>query len=105
MKNVDLLEISRFEQLASRWWDPDGDFKPLHEINPLRLNYVDQRFSLDGQRVLDIGCGGGILSEGMFDRGATVIGIDAGSAPIGVAKLHAKETSRNIHYQQGTVCR
>ncbi|MBO68094.1 MAG: bifunctional 3-demethylubiquinol 3-O-methyltransferase/2-polyprenyl-6-hydroxyphenol methylase [Acidiferrobacteraceae bacterium] len=102
MENIDSLEISRFEQLASQWWDLEGDFKPLHEINPLRLNYLDQRFSLNGRRILDVGCGGGILSEGMFDRGATVIGIDAGSAPIAVAKLHAKETSRNIQYQQGT---
>lgn len=102
MTNVDSVEVSRFEDLASQWWDPEGDFKPLHQINPLRLDYIDERFPLDGQHVLDLGCGGGLLSEGMSDRGASVMGLDAGSAPIAVAKLHARETDRKISYQQGT---
>ena len=102
MTNVDSVEVSRFEDLASQWWDPEGDFKPLHQINPLRLEYIDQRFPLDGQNMLDLGCGGGLLAESMSDRGALVMGLDAGSAPIAVAKLHAHETDRKICYQQGT---
>ena len=102
MTNVDSVEVSRFEDLASQWWDPEGDFKPLHQINPLRLEYIDQRFPLDGQNILDLGCGGGLLAESMSDRGASVMGLDAGSAPIAVAKLHARETDRKICYQQGT---
>ncbi|HEC28887.1 MAG TPA: methyltransferase domain-containing protein, partial [Gammaproteobacteria bacterium] len=80
-KNIDPREINKFEQLASRWWDPNSEFKPLHEINPLRLDYIDQRADLAGKRVLDVGCGGGILSEGMATRGANVTGIDMGEAP------------------------
>ena len=102
MTNVDSVEVSRFEDLASRWWDPEGDFKPLHQINPLRLEYIDQRFSLNGRHILDLGCGGGLLAESMSDRGASVMGLDAGSAPIAVARLHARETNRKISYQQGT---
>ena len=99
MTNVDSVEVSRFEDLASQWWDPEGDFKPLHQINPLRLEYIDRRFPLDGQHVLDLGCGGGLLAESMSDRGASVMGLDAGSAPIAVAKLHAHETKKKISYQ------
>ena len=102
MTNVDSVEVSRFEDLASQWWDPEGDFKPLHQINPLRIEYIDQRFPLDGQNMLDLGCGGGLLAESMSDRGASVMGLDAGSAPIAVARLHARETGRKISYQQGT---
>jgi len=102
MANVDSVEVSRFEDLASQWWDPEGDFKPLHQINPLRLEYIDQRFPLDGKNVLDLGCGGGLLAESMSDRGASVMGLDAGSTPIAVAKLHARENDRKISYQQGT---
>ena len=102
MTNVDSVDISRFEDLASQWWDPEGYFKPLHQINPLRLEYIDQRFPLDGKNMLDLGCGGGLLAESMSDRGASVMGLDAGSAPIAVAKLHARETDRMICYQQGT---
>ena len=102
MTNVDYVEVSRFEDLASRWWDPEGDFKPLHQINPLRLEYIDQRFPLDGQNILDLGCGGGLLAESMSDRGASVMGLDAGSAAIAVAKLHARETNRKISYKQAT---
>ena len=98
----ELPDCSTPEDLASQWWDPEGDFKPLHQINPLRLKYIDQRFPLDGQNMLDLGCGGGLLAESMSDRGASVMGLDAGSAPIAVAKLHARETDRKIRYQQGT---
>ncbi len=80
--NVDHAEVSKFEALASRWWDPNSEFKPLHEINPLRLNYIDAMVSLSDKRVLDVGCGGGILSESMAARGADVTGIDMGEAPL-----------------------
>ena len=83
--NVDPQEIRKFAALASRWWDPRSEFKPLHDINPLRLNYIDQHSPLNGQRVLDVGCGGGLLSEAMALRGADVTGIDMGEAPLAVA--------------------
>src|SRR5690554_4371802 len=79
-QNVDQNEIAKFEALASRWWDPTSEFKPLHDINPLRLNYIDERVALAGKKVLDVGCGGGLLSEGMALRGAHVTGIDMGEA-------------------------
>jgi len=101
--NVDPAEISKFEELASRWWDMQGEFKPLHEINPLRLHYIDERVQLNGKRVLDVGCGGGILSESMAQRGADVTGIDMGKAPLSVAKLHAMESGVEINYKQVTV--
>ena len=101
--NVDPAEISKFEELASRWWDMHGEFKPLHEINPLRLHYIDERVNLSGKRVLDVGCGGGILSESMALRGAEVTAIDMGKAPLSVAKLHAMESEVEIDYQQITV--
>jgi len=101
--NVDPAEISKFEELASRWWDKHGEFKPLHEINPLRLHYIDKRVNLDGKRVLDVGCGGGILSESMAQHGADVTAIDMGKAPLSVAKLHAMESEVDIDYQQITV--
>ncbi len=100
--NVDKAEVQKFEQLASRWWDPNSEFKPLHDINPLRLNYIDERAGLAGKKVADIGCGGGILSESMAKRGAVVTGIDAGHAPITVAKLHALESNTQIDYHQTT---
>ena len=90
--NVDAAEIAKFEAIASRWWDPNSEFKPLHEINPLRLNFIDKIAGLAGKRVLDVGCGGGILSETMAERGASVIGIDMGETPLAVAKLHSLET-------------
>jgi len=96
--NIDPAEVSKFEQLASRWWDQNSEFKPLHEINPLRLNYIDQRAALAGKKVADIGCGGGILSESMAKRGAVVTGIDAGKAPLTVAKLHALEANVQLDY-------
>lgn len=101
--NVDPAEISKFEELASRWWDMHGEFKPLHEINPLRLHYIDERVQLNGKRILDVGCGGGILSESMAKCGATVTAIDMGKAPLSVAKLHAMESEVEVDYQQITV--
>jgi 2-polyprenyl-6-hydroxyphenyl methylase/3-demethylubiquinone-9 3-methyltransferase len=101
--NVDPGEIAKFEALASRWWDKESEFKPLHDINPLRLNYIDERAFLAGKRVVDIGCGGGILSEGMAQRGASVVGIDMGEAPLAVARLHGLESGVEVDYRQMTV--
>ena len=101
--NVDPNEIAKFEALASRWWDKESEFKPLHDINPLRLNYIDERTSLAGKKVVDIGCGGGILSEGMAQRGANVLGIDMGEAPLAVARLHGLESGVEVEYKQITV--
>lgn len=101
--NFDPQEIAKFEELASRWWDPDSEFKPLHEINPLRLEYIDRRSSLKGKKVVDVGCGGGILAESMAHKGAQVLGIDMGKAPLSVAQLHKLETGAELEYQQITV--
>lgn len=101
-QNVDDAEIAKFEQLASRWWDPDSEFRPLHQINPLRLNYIDERVGLAEKKVLDIGCGGGILSESMALRGAEVTGIDMGEAPLSVARLHSLESGVNVDYRRIT---
>jgi len=98
--NVDHAEVAKFEQLASRWWDPHSEFKPLHEINPLRLGYIDRRAGLAGKRVLDVGCGGGILAEAMAARGAEVTGIDMGAAPLEVARLHLLESGLQVEYRQ-----
>lgn len=98
--NVDPAEISKFEALASRWWDPNSEFKPLHEINPLRLDYINRIASIKGKAVLDVGCGGGILSESMAAAGATVTGIDLGEAPLKVADLHLLESGLQVDYQQ-----
>jgi 2-polyprenyl-6-hydroxyphenyl methylase/3-demethylubiquinone-9 3-methyltransferase len=100
--NVDQVEISKFEELASRWWDPHSEFKPLHDINPLRLDYIDQRAHIKGKKVLDVGCGGGILAESMALRGAEVTGIDMGAAPLEVAKLHMLESGVQLEYRQIT---
>ena len=97
--NFDEKELAKFEQLAYRWWDKESEFKPLHDINPLRLNFIDKHTSLSGKKVLDIGCGGGILSESMYKLGAIVTGIDLGKAPLSVAKIHAKEHNIDIEYQ------
>jgi 2-polyprenyl-6-hydroxyphenyl methylase/3-demethylubiquinone-9 3-methyltransferase len=99
-QNVDPDEIAKFEKLASRWWDPDSEFKALHDINPLRLDFIDQRSQLSGKKVLDVGCGGGILTESMALRGAKVTGIDMGKVPLNVAKLHLKESGMEVDYQQ-----
>lgn len=101
-ENVHLHEIAKFEALASRWWDPQSEFKPLHDINPLRLAYIDSRVGLMGKRVIDVGCGGGILSESMAQRGADVTGIDMGEAPLSVAKLHGLESGVKVDYRQIT---
>lgn len=100
MSNVDHAEVAKFEALASRWWDKHSEFKPLHDINPLRTNFIDGHCGLAGKKVLDVGCGGGILSEAMAQRGAHVSGIDMGQAPLNVAKLHALESGLNIDYQK-----
>ncbi len=100
--NIDPAEVGKFEELASRWWDSASEFKPLHDINPLRLNFIDQRAHLKGKRVVDVGCGGGILSESMAARGAEVVGIDAGKAPLTVARLHALESGIELDYRQLT---
>ena len=97
--NVDQQEIAKFEALAYRWWDTESEFKPLHDINPLRLDFIDKHASLAGKKVLDIGCGGGILSESMAKHGANVKGIDLGEAPLAVAKIHAKEEDLDVEYQ------
>jgi len=102
-ENVDHAEVSKFEALAARWWDPDSEFKALHEINPLRLGYVQSRISLRGREVLDVGCGGGILSEAMALAGAKVTGIDMGEEPLRVADLHTLETGVEVHYRQISV--
>ena len=100
--NVDPGEIEKFEKLAGRWWDPNSEFKPLHDINPLRLDYIDRLAPLDSKQVIDVGCGGGLLTEGMAARGAQVIGIDMGKAPLSVARLHQHESGLEIDYQQTT---
>jgi len=100
--NVDAAEIAKFEKLAARWWDRNSEFKPLHDINPLRANHIDGKVELAGKRVLDIGCGGGILSEAMARRGADVTGIDMGEAPLTVARLHLLESKLPVHYQQAS---
>ena len=99
MINVDPLELEKFSQLAHRWWDPTSEFKPLHDINPLRLDYIDRIAHLDGKSVLDVGCGGGILAESMADRGARVTGIDLAEKPLKVAELHLRESGRKVEYR------
>lgn len=100
--NVDPAEIKKFSDLAHRWWDPTSEFQPLHAINPLRLDYIDRLAPLAGKCVLDVGCGGGILSESMALRGAQVTGIDMGEAPLTVAKLHSQESQVSVTYAQAT---
>jgi len=97
--NVDAGEISKFSELAHKWWDKDSEFKPLHEINPLRLNYIDQRAALNGKQVLDVGCGGGILSESMADLGADVTAIDLAEKSLKVARLHLLESGLKVDYR------
>jgi 2-polyprenyl-6-hydroxyphenyl methylase/3-demethylubiquinone-9 3-methyltransferase len=101
-ENIDAAEIAKFEAMAPIWWDKQGDFKALHDINGLRLNYINDRAPLDGKAVLDVGCGGGILSEAMALLGAVVTGIDMGEVALGVARLHARKSGCTIDYQQAT---
>ena len=101
-QNVDAGEIAKFEALASRWWDADGEFRPLHQINPLRANFIDQHSPVAGKHLLDVGCGGGILSESMAQRGARVTGIDMGEAPLSVARIHQLESGVEVDYLQST---
>jgi len=101
--NIDQNELDKFEKLAGRWWDPHSEFKPLHDINPLRLDYIDRHAPLHGKQVIDVGCGGGLLTEGMAARGALVTGIDMGKAPLGVARLHQHESGLEIEYRLTTV--
>lgn len=100
--NIDPLEIAKFEELASRWWDRNSEFKPLHDINPLRANYIDEHSPVSGKKLVDVGCGGGILAEAMAQRGATVTGIDMGEAPLSVARLHLLESGVEVDYRQST---
>jgi 2-polyprenyl-6-hydroxyphenyl methylase / 3-demethylubiquinone-9 3-methyltransferase len=97
--NVDPAELEKFSALAHRWWDPEGEFRPLHEINPLRLEWIDRQAPLDGKDVLDVGCGGGILAEAMARRGARVTGIDLAEKPLKVAQLHLLESRLEIRYE------
>ncbi len=97
--NVDTIELQKFAELAHKWWDKNSEFKPLHEINPLRLSYIDGLASLKDKRVLDVGCGGGILSESMYFKGADVTGIDLGEKALNVAKLHQLESGAKVDYQ------
>ncbi len=98
-QNVDPAELHKFASLAHRWWDKNSEFKPLHEINPLRLDYIDQKTGLQGKRVLDVGCGGGILAESMAARGAEVTGIDLGEKALKVAQLHSLESGIKVDYR------
>lgn len=101
--NIDPAEIEKFELLASRWWDKGGEFKALHEMNPIRLNFINTHSPLSGKKVLDVGCGGGILTESLARAGATATGIDMGKAPLSIARLHAMEEELDIEYLQTTV--
>ena len=98
-QNADPAELAKFGELAHRWWYPQGEFRPLHELNPLRLGWIDGLAALAGKRVLDVGCGGGILSEAMAQRGATVTGIDLSEKPLKVARLHLLESGLAVDYQ------
>ena len=102
--NVDPAELAKFSDLAHRWWDPESEFRPLHELNPLRLHWIDQQAELKGKHVLDVGCGGGILADSMARKGADVLGIDLAGKSLKVAQLHALEASTpNIHYREVAV--
>lgn len=101
MMNADPQELAKFSELAHRWWDPESEFRPLHQINPLRLGWIEQSVSVAGKRVLDVGCGGGILAESMAQRSAKVLGIDLADKPLKVAQLHAMESGvTGVEYRQ-----
>ena len=101
-QNVDPNEIRKFEELASRWWDRNSEFKPLHDINPLRANWIDALAPVAEKKILDVGCGGGILCEALAQRGANVTGIDMGEAPLAVGNLHSLESGVSVTYEQST---
>ncbi len=101
-QNVDPAELAKFDSLAARWWDKDGDFRPLHQINPLRLDWIRQHVDLSGRSIVDIGCGGGILAESMAEAGANVTGIDMAEGPLSVARLHQIESGIEVDYRQST---
>ena len=103
IKNLDHEEVNKFDELAAKWWDMEGEFKPLHQINPLRVGFIEERASLAGKKVLDVGCGGGILSESLSKLGADVTGIDASENTIGVAKSHSKSIDSSVKYFQNTI--
>ena len=103
IKNLDHDEVKKFDELAARWWDPDGEFKPLHQINPLRVDFINERANLEGIKVLDVGCGGGILAEALSKLGAKVTGIDASEQTIGVAQNHSNAVGSDVSYYQTTI--
>ncbi len=100
--NIDESEIKKFAELADKWWDKNSDFKPLHVINPLRANYIFDKLDISNKKVLDVGCGGGILSEALYEKGAVVTGIDAAGPGINIAKIHAEQNNKNITYYENT---
>ena len=102
-ENLDQEEVNKFDELASKWWDEEGEFKPLHQINPLRVNFIEERSVLKGKKILDVGCGGGILAEAMGQLGGEVTGIDASPNTIGVAKAHSKSVNSGVTYKQKTI--
>ena len=102
MTNIDQQEVKKFSNIAEQWWNKDGDFKPLHVINPLRANYIKEKIELKDKKVLDVGCGGGLLCESLYDFGAEVTGIDAAGPGIEVAKIHAQKNNKNIKYFEKT---
>ena len=102
MSNVDKQEIKKFADIADEWWNKDGDFKPLHVINPLRANFIKEKTSLENKKILDVGCGGGLLTEALHDFGAEVTGIDAAGPGIKVAKIHADKNKKDIRYYEKT---
>ena len=103
IKNLDYDEVKKFDDLAAKWWDPDGEFKPLHQINPLRVGFINERANLEGIKVLDVGCGGGILAEALSKLGAQVTGIDASEQTIGVAQNHSNAVGSDVSYYQTTI--
>ena len=103
IKNLDHDEVSKFDELAAKWWDKEGEFKPLHQINPLRVGFIKERSNLEGKKVLDVGCGGGILAEALNELGAKVTGIDASENTIGVARSHSKSIGSDVEYIQNTI--